>query len=181
MMMPKYIDADMQISKLSGQVESIKRLIENRPYDEEAKIILRELEHSLKVLTEAPEVNIVKSFAQKICRGIAGHSYYHGDKILCRVKCLAEGKECEGSVTPADVIEITPNSGDSWIEHWMFRDKGVYAGAYFECPRCGFDDCHELNNMNFCPKCGKCLSCDTVKGDSITCQVKPDIVYEVKR
>lgn len=163
--MPKYIDADSQIMKLSSQVESVKRLIENRPHDEEAKIILRELEHSLKVLTEAPEVNIVKSFAQEVCRGIAGHSYYHGDKILCRVKCLAEGKECEGSVTPADVIDITPNSGDSWIEHLMFTDEGAYAGSYYECPRCGFEDCYDLEDMNFCPKCSKRLKPAEEKGE----------------
>ena len=40
-----------------------------------------------------------------IYRVIAGHSYYHGDRILAALTCIAEGKEVN-PVRPADVAPV---------------------------------------------------------------------------
>ena len=44
--------------------------------------------------------------ADKLAKHIAGHSYYHGDKILARIYCLAEGQELDTSVKVADVAKV---------------------------------------------------------------------------
>lgn len=40
-----------------------------------------------------------------IYRVISGHSYYHGDRILAALTCIAEGKEVN-PVRPADVAPV---------------------------------------------------------------------------
>ena len=54
-------------------------------------------------LDEIPAVKAVS--LHDIYRVIAGHSYYHGDRILAALTCIAEGKEVN-PVRPADVAPV---------------------------------------------------------------------------
>ena len=42
----------------------------------------------------------------------------------------------------------------TWIEHPHIDYFGFYAGAHYECSNCHFDDIYNLDNINYCPKCG---------------------------
>lgn len=66
--MARYIDADKKIEELNLGIESIKRLIENRPYDEEAKLILRELEYCRKELERTPTADVVEVVRCEKCK-----------------------------------------------------------------------------------------------------------------
>ena len=55
--MARYIDVEKKIEEINRGIDSITRLIENRPYDEEAKLILREHEFCLYELECTPTVN----------------------------------------------------------------------------------------------------------------------------
>ena len=50
--------------------------------------------------------------ADKLGSKIAGHSYYHGDKILSAIFCMAEGKEV-GNVKPTNVYNKDVDIGRS--------------------------------------------------------------------
>ena len=54
-------------------------------------------------LDEIPAVKAVS--LHDIYRVIAGHSYYHGDRILAAFTCIAEGKEVN-PIRPADVAPV---------------------------------------------------------------------------
>lgn len=42
--------------------------------------------------------------ADKLASKIAGHSYYHGDRILSAIFCMAEGKEV-GNIKPTNIYD----------------------------------------------------------------------------
>lgn len=50
--------------------------------------------------------------ADKLASKIAGHSYYHGDRILSAIFCMAEGKEI-GNVKPTNVYDKDVDMGKS--------------------------------------------------------------------
>lgn len=56
-----------------------------------------------RVLADMPAAKAVS--LHDIYRVIAGHSYYHGDRILAALSCIAEGKEVH-PVRPADVTPV---------------------------------------------------------------------------
>lgn len=56
-----------------------------------------------RVLADMPAAKAVS--LHDIYRVIAGHSYYHGDRILAALSCIAEGKEVN-PVRPADVAPM---------------------------------------------------------------------------
>lgn len=56
-----------------------------------------------RVLADMPAAKAVS--LHDIYRVIAGHSYYHGDRILAALSCIAEGKEVN-PVRPADVAPV---------------------------------------------------------------------------
>lgn len=65
--------------------------------------------------------------ADVLCRKIAGHSCYHGDKILSTVICMAEGKEV-GDIIPC---ELPPDLNT--IRDEVYADAvahGLYEGEY---------------------------------------------------
>ncbi|MBQ3543447.1 MAG: hypothetical protein IJA34_00420 [Lachnospiraceae bacterium] len=41
--------------------------------------------------------DVVKDFAEELCKLFEGHSNYHGDMILTKITCLAEGKEVDAA------------------------------------------------------------------------------------
>lgn len=59
-MAEKYIDVEKKIEEMNMKIESITKLIENRPYDEEAKLMLREFKYSLAELIDTPTVEAVE-------------------------------------------------------------------------------------------------------------------------
>lgn len=63
-------------------------------------------------LDEIPTTKAVS--LHDIYRVIAGHSYYHGDRILATLTCIAEGKEVN-PVRPADVAPVVHGR---WMEHY---------------------------------------------------------------
>lgn len=73
-----------------------------------------------------------------IYRVIAGHSYYHGDRILAALTCIAEGKKVN-PVRPSDVAPVV---------HGHRVDNG---GSYARCSQC--DGVLPLC-ANYCPNCG---------------------------
>lgn len=78
-----------------------------------------------------------------IYRVIAGHSYYHGDRILAALTCIAEGKEVN-PVCPADVAPVVHGQ-------WIYDKKA-------QRPYCSV--CKEYfygatnSSMSYCSNCG---------------------------
>lgn len=56
-----------------------------------------------RLLADMPGAKAVS--LHDIYRVIAGHSYYHGDRILAALSCIAEGKEVN-PVRSADVVPV---------------------------------------------------------------------------
>nr|DAJ84641.1 MAG TPA: zinc-ribbon containing domain protein [Caudoviricetes sp.] len=77
-----------------------------------------------------------------IYRVIAGHSYYHGDRILAALSCIVEGKEVN-PVRPADVAPVVHGR---WVP---FHSEA--AGDIQYCSACeiGF-----AAKTDYCPHCG---------------------------
>lgn len=86
--MAEYIERRTAISKLTAL-----EVIEPRATMTDAK----------RVLADMPAAKAVS--LHDIYRVIAGHSYYHGDRILAALSCIAEGKEVH-PVRPADVAPV---------------------------------------------------------------------------
>ena len=100
----------------------------------------------LKIINEKPTADVVE--IDKFASKIAGHSYYHGDKILARLYCLKEGQKIEESIEPADVVEVVHGE---WInKNWLYRCS--------ECDSvCPYDieaDVYDLWTCHYCPNCG---------------------------
>lgn len=79
-----------------------------------------------------------------IYRVIAGHSYYHGDRILAALTCIAEGKKVN-PVRPSDVAQVVHGR---WVTH--YRSGTTVAEGYVST--C----CDMWNNRksDYCPNCG---------------------------
>lgn len=96
-----------------------------------------------QLLDEIPAAKAVS--LHDIYRVIAGHSYYHGDRILAALSCIAEGKEVN-PVRPADVAPVVHTrwahlGGDEWC-----------------CPVCGFvittEGSWDKPTKKYCEDCG---------------------------
>lgn len=94
-------------------------------------------------LDEIPAAKVVP--LHDIYRVIAGHSYYHGDRILAALTCIAEGKEVN-SVRPADVAPVV---------HGQWANLG---GDEWYCPVCGFvittEGSWDKPTKKYCEDCG---------------------------
>ena len=55
---------------------------------------------AIDMIDDAPTVDVKKKALMQAFSKFSGHSDYHGDTILCSLKCMAEGKE----VSPAKPI-----------------------------------------------------------------------------
>nr|DAF99686.1 MAG TPA: zinc-ribbon containing domain protein [Siphoviridae sp. ctu1o13]DAG05447.1 MAG TPA: zinc-ribbon containing domain protein [Siphoviridae sp. ct1da40] len=82
-----------------------------------------------------------------IYRVIAGHSYYHGDRILAALTCIGEGKEVN-PVRPSDVATVV---------HGLWSDAGFgelpkHAPYGWACSVCGGISFN--NEYIYCPNCG---------------------------
>lgn len=77
-----------------------------------------------------------------IYRVIAGHSYYHGDRILAALTCIVEGKEVN-PVRPADVAPVVHGR---WIEYQIPH--------VICCSNCDWATDAAEKNFQYCPMCG---------------------------
>ena len=83
-----------------------------------------------------------------IYRVIAGHSYYHGDRILAALTCIAEGKKVN-PVRPSDVAPVVHG-------RWEMRPTGMVTDTGPEY-KAYCTVCNEPNKQYqppFCPHCG---------------------------
>lgn len=69
---------------------------------------------------------MAKIDVDKLASKIAGHSYYHGDRILSAIFCMAEGKEV-GNVKPTNVYDKDVDMGRS-----IFSQRRTLAEEYRE-------------------------------------------------
>lgn len=100
-------------------------------------------------LDEIPAAKAVS--LHDIYRVIAGHSYYHGDRILAALTCIVEGKEVN-PVRPADVAPVVHGE-------WLLRHEGY--GHYWECSVCHTNPCiYVTEHTKFCPNCGAKMDMD---------------------
>lgn len=88
-----------------------------------------------------------------IYRVIAGHSYYHGDRILAALTCIAEGKK----VNPVRPSDVAPVVHGRWIS-WEKAGNCVPSPDRHECSVC-HDAAQVLVNgfellSKYCPNCG---------------------------
>lgn len=81
-----------------------------------------------------------------IYRVIAGHSYYHGDRILAAFTCIAEGKE----VNPVRPTDMAPVVHGRWIHDGRRVESGI---DWCHCSECGKSD-NFCARTNYCPNCG---------------------------
>ena len=89
-----YIDVDKKIKEIVLRIKSTKKLIENRPYDEEAKLILREHEFCLEEIKKAPKIDAVEVVHCKECKsGICTN-----DRYMCKRNAIYDNisKEFHG-------------------------------------------------------------------------------------
>lgn len=77
--MARYIDVNKKIEELDMLIESINKLIKNRPYDEETKIMLREFTYCRNALIKAPTADVVEVVRCKECK----HWFYWADEKRC--------------------------------------------------------------------------------------------------
>ena len=61
----------------------------------------------------------------------AGHSNYHGDTILCKLICMAEGQEV-GIAIPLDMSEMKANAYKEFAEKLQAFCKGIIAQKWNE-------------------------------------------------
>lgn len=96
-----------------------------------------------RLLTVMPAAKTVS--LHDIYRVIAGHSYYHGDRILAALSCIAEGKEVN-PVRPADVPPVV----HGYWEHKITND-GENIGI---CHNCKYPVSWFWEQAKYCPNCG---------------------------
>lgn len=104
--MAEYINKETAIAKLTAL-----EVIEPNATMTDAK----------RVLADIPNVKVVS--LHDIYRVIAGHSYYHGDRILSALTCIAEGKEVN-SVQPSDLVFLRRCKDCRYFENATVNSKG---------------------------------------------------------
>lgn len=130
--MAEYIDRGTAIAKLTDL-----DIIEPNATMTDAK----------RLLADMPGANAVS--LHDIYRVIAGHSYYHGDRILAALSCIAEGKEVN-PVRSADVVPVVHGRWDESKEHF-YLNNGCKEWTNFYCSEC---DAPNNSPTDYCPNCG---------------------------
>lgn len=74
-----------------------------------------------RVLTDMSNAKVVS--LHDIYGVIAGHSYYHGDRILSALTCITEGKEVN-PVQPSDLVFLKRCKDCRYFENATVNSKG---------------------------------------------------------
>lgn len=64
-----------------------------------------------------------KIFADELCKLFEGHSNYHGDTILTKITCLAEGKEVDAA-KPLNEVDIKFDAIKRFTKEFLEKLKG---------------------------------------------------------
>lgn len=110
-----------------------------------------------RVLADIPGAKVVS--LHDIYRVIAGHNYYHGDRILAALSCIAEGKEVN-PVRPTDTVLVVYGQWE-----WFDEETGTPLTGYerewgWRCSHCkqelpdDYDDPDCRPTLNYCSNCG---------------------------
>ena len=127
----EYIDREAAIAKLTDL-----DIIEPNATMTDAK----------RLLADMPGAKAVS--LHDIYRVIAGHSYYHGDRILAALSCIAEGKE----VNPVRSADVVPVVHGRWL-HSGYTDH-LEVVKCSECNHEAFAISLYVCDGNYCPNCG---------------------------
>lgn len=60
-------------------------------------------------------------------------------------------KKILAAAPAVDAVEVKHGR---WIEHPHIDYGGGYNGADYKCSICGFNDVYDIEDYNYCPKCG---------------------------
>ena len=102
---------------------------------------------NLQSISGMPDAKAVS--LHDIYRVIAGHSYYHGDRVLAALTCIVEGKEVN-PVRPADVAPVVHGCFEP-----CFDEKGNWRQGFAKCSNCGKEYYAQvINHFGYCPNCG---------------------------
>lgn len=101
----KYAELEEMISHLQAEIGELtafaNQLHEQRDmWMEKCDDIQTENERLIEEVAKVRRKALLEAFSK-----FAGHSDYHGDTILCKLKCMAEGKEV-GNAKPLDTSKI---------------------------------------------------------------------------
>lgn len=110
-----------------------------------------------RVLSDMPSTKVVS--LHDIYRVIAGHSYYHGDRILAALSCIAEGKEVN-PIRPTDAVPVVYGQWE-----WFDEETGTPLTGYerewgWRCSHCKHELPDDYNDpdcrptLNYCSNCG---------------------------
>lgn len=139
--MAEYIKREAAIAYIREQSEEWQKAFEG--LGEESGIYADAYNDLAENFYGIPAAKVVS--LHDIYRVIAGHSYYHGDRILAALTCIAEGKKVN-PVRPSDVAPVVHAEwvvcGDGDNVPWM-------------CSHCSKTTAHKYKVMygEYCPHC----------------------------
>lgn len=149
---PAFVKVDRSNCKkvLLGAVEIINRqkadLIDEEKQLQEA---LKSMAvNKTKVIDCEKEINRLQAENESVRRKslleaaskFAGHSDYHGDTILCKLICMAEGKEV-GTAKPLDMSEIKAEAYKEFAERFKKKLSQKYTTSLWKVY------CEEIDNL----------------------------------
>ena len=123
--MTEYIKREAAIAYIREQSEEWQKAFEE--LGEESGIYADAYNDLAENFYGIPAAKVVS--LHDIYRVIAGHSYYHGDRILAALTCIAEGKKVN-PVRPSDVAPVVRCEGCEHAERYERADgtAGYYCG-----------------------------------------------------
>ena len=145
--MDEYIKREAAIAYIREQSEEWQKAFEE--LGEESGIYADAYNDLAENFYGIPAAKVVS--LHDIYRVIAGHSYYHGDRILAALTCIAEGKK----VNPVRPSDVAPMVHGRWDNSGRYTFPG--GGTAVRCTNCGCaltESEYRLNNWNYCPVCG---------------------------
>lgn len=122
--MAEYIKREAAIAYIREQSEEWQKAFEE--LGEESGIYADAYNDLAENFYGIPAAKVVS--LHDIYRVIAGHSYYHGDRILAALTCIAEGKKVN-PVRPSDVAPVVYGRWEQ-VKEWATKAK-------YRCSVCG--------------------------------------------
>lgn len=90
-----FFDDEKYTTKLQ-QKSALRRCVQNSSFTIDRGFVLeKSMSDCISIAVQEIVKQEITRFAEKFGSHIAGHSDYHGDKILSALYCLAEGKEID--------------------------------------------------------------------------------------
>lgn len=84
-------------AKHEAEIKKLKKGLTIHFNDEQIKKIKDDCMGDIEYNIDAIKQQAITEFVDKACRLFAGHSDYHGDTVLSKLRCLAEGKEVKNA------------------------------------------------------------------------------------